>query len=229
MSLLQDILEWSQTLPGWQSDAARRLFVKGQLSEQDTEDLLALLKAEHGIADPQGRTAIRLSQDHIPAPSKPDRYVHLIAMKELRNVNAIAENQRLPFAEKGLTVVYGDNGSGKSGYGRVLKRACRARDQTEDILPNAKLPSGKGGRPEAQFELAINGTPTDEHWTDGSAASDALSSIAIFDGRCARAYLDKEDDFAYVPYGLDIFEGLAQLCNRLKARLDNEYIQNTPN
>lgn len=32
MSLLQDILHWSQTLPGWQSDAVHRLFVKGQLS-----------------------------------------------------------------------------------------------------------------------------------------------------------------------------------------------------
>ena len=229
MSLLQDILQWSQTLPGWQSDAVRRLFVKGQLSPQDTEDLFALLKAEHGIPDLQSRTATRLSQNQIPAPSKLDTHVQLIAMKDLRNINAIAENQRLAFADKGITVVYGDNGSGKSGYARVLKRACRARDQTEDILPNAKLPPGKAGRAEAHFEIAINGTPTNEHWTDGNAASDALSSIAVFDGRCARAYLDKEYDFAYVPYGLDIFDGLAQLCNRLKDRLEAEYAQNTPN
>lgn len=229
MTLLQDILHWSQTLLGWQSDAVRRLFVKGQLSPQDIEDLFALLKAEHGIPDAQSRTTTRLSQDHIPAPSKPDSHVRLIAMRDLRNVNAIAENQRLPFADKGITVIYGDNGSGKSGYARVLKRACRARDQAEDIWPNAKLPPGRVGRAEAHFEIAINGTPTNEHWTDGNAASDALSSIAIFDGRCARAYLDKEDDFAYVPYGLDIFEGLAQLCNRLKARLEAESAQNTPN
>lgn len=44
-----------------------------------------------------------------------------------------------------MTVIYGDNGSGKSGYSRVLKRACRTRDQMEAIHPNAHLPTGKAG------------------------------------------------------------------------------------
>ncbi len=47
----------------------------------------------------------------------------------------------------------------------------------------------------------------------------------IFDSRCARAYLDSEDDFSYVPYGLDIFEGLANLCRQLKTLIDTEHAQ----
>lgn len=51
-----------------------------------------------------------------------------------RGVNALAENQTLKFGP-GLTVVYGDNAAGKSGYTRILKSACRARG-AEHILGN---------------------------------------------------------------------------------------------
>ncbi|MHB1692186.1 MAG: AAA family ATPase, partial [Thiomonas sp.] len=121
--------------------------------------------------------------------------------------------------------IYGDNGSGKSGYSRVLKRACRARDQMEAIHPNANLPAGKVGAPEAAFEIAVDGVAKDAHWTQGKAAPPELSSFAIFDARCARAYLDSEDDFSYVPYGLDVFEGLAKVCKQLKATIDAEHAQ----
>jgi energy-coupling factor transporter ATP-binding protein EcfA2 len=125
----------------------------------------------------------------------------------------------------GLTVIYGDNGSGKSGYSRVLKRACRARDQMETIHPNANLPASKAGAPEASFEIVVDGVAKDVHWTQGEASPPELSSMAIFDSRCARAYLDSEDDFCYVPYGLDVFEGLAKVCKQLKNSIDTEHAQ----
>lgn len=227
MSILQDVLAWAEGLPAWQSDAIRRL-VAGPLSPQDLDDLLALLKAEHGIADPRGRTAMRLSADRIPAASPGGAHVELVAIRDLRHVNAIAENQRLPFAAKGLTVIYGDNGSGKSGYSRVLKRACRARDQSEPIYPNANRPQEDVGTAEAIFEVAIDGTRTDVRWVNGEPSPEVLSSLAIFDTRCARAYLDSEDDFAYVPYGLDVLEGLASACKQLEGLIKDEISRNAP-
>jgi len=110
-----------------------------------------------------------------------------------------------------MTIIYGDNGSGKSGYSRVLKRACRARDQMEAIHPNAALPASQTGKAESVFEIKIDGSAQDEHWTDGKAAPAALSSFAIFDSHCARAYLDSEDDFSYVPYGLDVFSVISRM------------------
>ena len=47
-------------------------------------------------------------------------------------VNALAPNQTLSFGPN-VTVVYGQNTAGKSGYTRILKRACRSRF-TEEIL-----------------------------------------------------------------------------------------------
>ena len=228
MSLLQEILNWSQNLPDWQSDAVARLLAKQTLTIEDQEDLYSLLKLAHGIPDAKGRKPKRLTADQIPAQVKSSTHVELLAIKNMRFVNAIAENQHLPFGSSGLTVIYGDNGSGKSGYSRVFKRACRARDQIEAIYPNAALPKEEIGKAVAVFEINIDGEQQEVHWIDGQAAPEALSSFAIFDSRCARAYLDKEDDFSYVPYGLDVFEGLAKLCKKIKSMIDTESAQSAP-
>jgi energy-coupling factor transporter ATP-binding protein EcfA2 len=225
LSILQEILEWSQGIPAWQSDAITRLLSKPELSADDLGDLFALLKTEHGIADPDGRTPNKLTAAQIPAPPNANTHVELLAVKNLRHVNAIAENQRLAFGASGLSVVYGHNGSGKSGYSRVLKRACRARDQTETIHPNANLPAGGAGAAEAVFEVTVNGAAQDVAWADGTEAPPELSTLSIFDSRCAHAYLDNEDDFSYVPYGLDVFERLGQACQHLKGRIDAEVKQ----
>lgn len=228
MSILQEILKWSQTLPNWQSDAIARLFAKESLSDDDLDDLFALLKVEHAIPDPQERTAKKLSAEQIPAPAAPNSHINLLALKNLRHVNRIAENQRLAFGPDGLTVVYGDNGSGKSGYSRVLKRACRARDQSEPIHPDAFLPPVQAGNAEATFEIEVDGVAEEVGWANGKAAPAILSSLAVFDSRCARSYLDDEGDFAYVPYGLDILEGLAGVCKKLKGMVDAENVQSAP-
>ncbi|WP_022960131.1 MULTISPECIES: AAA family ATPase [Gammaproteobacteria] len=223
MSILQEILDWTKGLPEWQSDAVARLLAKQTLTGEDQDDLFALLKAAHDIPDPKDRKPKPLTADQIPAPVKVTTHVELRAIKNMRHVNAIAENQNLPFGTSGMTVIYGDNGSGKSGYSRVLKRACRARDQMEAIHPNANLLAGSTGTPQATFEIVIDGVAKDAHWMHGKTAPAALSSFAIFDSRCARAYLDREDDFSYVPYGLDVFEGLAKVCKQLKTAIETEH------
>ena len=131
-----------------------------------------------------------LTADQIPAQVKATTHIELQAIKNLRNVNAIAENQQLAVGPVGMTVIYGDNGSGKSGYSRVLKHACRARDQSEPIHPNANLPGAKAGNAQASFDITIDGAPKEVLWQQGKEAPPELSSLAIFDAHCARAYLD---------------------------------------
>ena len=228
MTILQEIHAWSKSQPAWQQDAIARIYVNRELSAEAIDELYALAKSEAGIEDPEKRQPKALDDAQVAAPSDPARLVQLLAIKDLANVNALAPGGTLPIAETGLTVIYGENGAGKSGYSRVLKHACRARDQREAILPDAKAEPAKAGTPSAKFEVAIDGVKAEVVWSAGGTPPEPLSEIAIFDTHCARAYIDNHGDFAYRPYGLDILENLVGLCGRLRSMATQEKAASTP-
>jgi hypothetical protein len=201
LSILQEIYKWSQALPAWQQDAIRRLYLDRALSPDDLEDLHAMAKAARGVEDPGKRAPAKLAAAEVAASPVADRLVQIVAIKDLVNVNALAENQSLPIGAVGLTVIYGENGAGKSGYSRVLKKACRARDQTEPILPDARKPLGKAEPPRATFDAIVNGAPKLLPWVGGLDAPEELSEIAIFDSHCARAYVDNDGASPMPPTG----------------------------
>ncbi len=229
MTILAAIQKWSEGQPAWQRHAIAVLYERPTPTAADLDDIYALLKASKGIADPQNRQARVLTPEQIAAPHVEAGAVQLTAIKDLRGVNALAAGKTLPIAPAGLTVIYGDNGAGKSGYSRVLKQACRARDQSEKIHGNVYLPKAKREAPSAKFNVLVGGMPAEFAWAEGAAAPVELSSIAIFDSACARAYVDNHGDFAYAPNGLDILAGLAEVCVALKELAAKEQQACQPN
>ena len=229
MIILSEIQKWSEKLPAWQQHAVAVLYERRTPSADDLEDILALLQGSHGITDLVGREARKLTREQVAVPQADQPLVQLAAIKNLQYVNALAPGKTLSLAPTGLTNIYGDNGAGKSGYTRVLKKACRARDQSEQIRPNAYTHPLLADSATADFDAVVDGEAAEYKWTDGKASPPELSSIAIFDSRCARAYVDNQGDFSYVPYGLDILEGLAKVCTWLKERIQQEQRTAKPN
>jgi len=226
MGVLSTIAKWAEGLPDWQNDAVRRILVKGDLTDSDQTELLTMLKKTRGIEDP-GNPApapMTLQASDLPSPSDSKRVVILRSIHGVRNVNALAPDQTLKFAHKGVTVVYGYNASGKSGYSRVLKKACRARGQDKDILPDVFAPYTPDAVAEALFDISVDGQDRTERWVDKQPAPDSLSSIAVFDAEAARFYVDEDSDVVYIPYGLDVFSKLGDLCTKLKGRLEQELL-----
>lgn len=132
MTVLEEILDWSQDRPAWQRDALRRLVLNGELSDDDVRALADICKSAHGLAELQDIAP--LTKEHVPEKIAGSTPVSLVNIFHHRGVNALAEDQTLKFGLN-LTVVYGDNAAGKTGYIRILKSACRARGQ-EQILGN---------------------------------------------------------------------------------------------
>ncbi|MFG6439769.1 hypothetical protein [Roseateles sp. LKC17W] len=118
MQIIQSIAAWAAQQPAWIDDAVRRL-VAGGLTPQDFQELSALAKAEHGLPGPKGRVAVRLDPKTLPAAAQDGVDVSLAAVRSPQNLNAIDPNQALTFQATGLTIVYGHNGAGKSGYRRM--------------------------------------------------------------------------------------------------------------
>lgn len=216
MTVLQEILEWSQERPPWQRDALRRLVLNDELSDDDLKVLAESCKAAHGLAAPQ---AIQpLAAEHIPDRSMGAAAVSLASIFHHRGVNALAEDQTLKFGPK-LTLVYGDNAAGKTGYIRILKSACRARGQ-EKILGNVV----SGVAPPAPVVAIAYRVGTDANareWT-GSGQDEFISRVSVFDTHCASVYLTEKTDVAFRPFGLDLFDTLVRACKAVRAQLENE-------
>jgi len=232
MATIDDVIAWANTLPAWQGDLVRRLLVAGDepLSAGDYLEILALARADLGLAPPPDKvTPVPPAAGKFSgAPATADA-VKLLSIDDVRNVNIIKSGQTQPFAETGVTVVYGDNGSGKSGYSRILKLACQARDKDERILPNvfATAPTGK---PTAilKIKLKQDAEPKNITWTQGTAADPVLTNITVFDGRCARVITDDRNEISYLPYGADVFQKTAETVLRIKADLEAEITDLVP-
>jgi len=210
---LADILKWSVDLPGWQRDALRRLCSQTKLEPADIAALVAVCKGSNSAAP--------LDASHIRDPAANHAVVSLSALHGLSNVNALAPGERLSFGKTGLTVIYGDNGAGKSGYARVLKQLCRARSPKGDtILPN--IYTGAGGVPTASIDFFIGGQKRNATWNQGGAVDPMLSAVSVFDSRTANIHLENTNDLAYTPLPLRILAGLAQACQDVKAELSAE-------
>jgi energy-coupling factor transporter ATP-binding protein EcfA2 len=223
MSISEDILEWSQARPIWQQDALRRFVIRQVFSSDDESEVISILKAEHCVNQLETAVAQPLEAKHLPESMEGEGPVQLASVGNVENANRLAKEQVLHFAVNGLTAIYGDNGSGKSGYVRILKQVCRTRE-ADAVLPNVfeavdtLVPSA-----EIRYRLfPAEEDVTKDRWTSGLEFAAALSQISVFDSRIASISVDKENELAFVPFGLDVLDKLGELCGRINERLTNE-------
>lgn len=219
MSVYGEILTWSASLPSWQQDALRRLVTQGSLSDADVHALTAMALRDAGIAEP-APTPMALSSSHVPAAGATGPTVSIEAIEDAVDVNALVPGQKLPFASEGVTAVYGDNGSGKSGYTRVLKQMCHARGGAEPVLSNVYLKAP--GQPTATIRYVVDDTAHQHTWRAGVETPSELGHVAVFDSRAASALVVEDSEIVWQPGGLDLFKRLVVALDRVKAKLELE-------
>lgn len=222
MNLRDEIWDWTGTLDHWQNDLLRRIYEEGELDERGREqvlkNLLATLKGEELPFKP-----IRLSKDQIQTSISDNESVKVLSLSNLENVGTVTEKGRLDFLADGLTVIYGENGAGKSSYARVLKKACRAIKQDLNIHPNAFEKSNGEGT--AKIKIQKEGGEEIIKRRVNDKPNPILNSISIYDRDCAEAYTEgKVMDIPYLPSDLRSMKQMVNEQNSIR-----EYIQNDVN
>jgi len=212
-----DILEFSRERPVWQRDALRRIFASGELSSKDFEELAELCKASNGLADPV--PVKPLSEEHVATHTAASAAVSLLSITHHNGVNALAAEQTVSFAPK-LTIVFGENAAGKSGYTRILKRACRSRG-IEEILGNV-LVAQAPLKPSATIRFREGDREGSFVWGANVVSPMELSGVSVFDSYSAPVYLKDKTDVAFRPFGLDVFDRLSNACGQVRTILETE-------
>lgn len=200
MNLRDKIWDWAESLDDWQNDLLRRIYESGGLEENDLNEVKKNLFATLLELDLPHKI-IRLQKTQIHTGINTDKPVRIKKLSNLKNVGNVAEDGSLNFLTDGLTIIYGENGTGKSSYARVLKKACRAIKQDIEIYSNAfEDTSGIGT---AEIKIINDGNPEIIQRNVNGKPDPRLNSISIFDRECAEAYTEgKVLDIPYLPSDL---------------------------
>lgn len=111
----------------WLQHAAKLLIEKDCLDRTDIDELVGtcikeVISKADAAAYPFPATAFEESET---------KSLRLCSIGNIIGINALAPRRPLEFGKGNLTVIYGNNGSGKSGYVRILKHACGSRHPGE--------------------------------------------------------------------------------------------------
>lgn len=190
ISVLHDIFVWSIGRPAWQCDALRRIITKETLNETDKAELENLCRQTPDALAANGKplVAVALAAEHMPAGPNAQASVSIEYLSNLTGVNRLPAGQKITFGPgPGLTVIYGDNGTGKSGYVRVIKKACRTRGAPPVIRPDAFAATHP--QPTCDIGIKTASGSSEVKWVDGKAADEKLSNVFVFDSVAASHYL----------------------------------------
>ena len=125
----------------------------------------------------------------------------LKAIQDVTDVNRLAPNQKIDF-NPNITVIYGENATGKSGYTRILKTIANTRS-VEQILPNVYQDTTNN--PAATITYSFASNDVSYHWTDENGF-DHSQRLTIFDANAVPHHLSREQSFLVVPIVLAYFD-----------------------
>lgn len=219
---IDDIIDWSTSQQPWRRDCLRRLAIANDLTETDQDELLAMIKQAAGLTlacEPPA--PIAFAKAHFGGGAQAP--VVLKGIANVQGVNRLVAKASLTFCPKALTIVYGRNGSGKSGFVRILRTACRTRIENPALLKVLADVYGDGaGAQAADIMVDLGGGDVPIAWTPGMAAAPQLSQVAVFDSASAQLYVDGGNQIRYLPFGLALPHRLNAVCLTFKSKLEAE-------
>lgn len=218
--VISEIVGWaSSKLKYWEQLALYKIMVGNTLDDQLYKDLLQNLYIDNNlIEDPGNRPKINFDAFNKKAAKATSSNIQICEIKNFQNVNALVPAQCLPIGPS-LTVVYGANGAGKSGYSRVLGCAGFMRGDVE-VLPNVNDPGCSTLIPIAEIEIEDDSGRRCVSYSPGQECIE-LNGLHVFDVKSVHEHLVKSNKFTFSPAGLSYLTILAEVTDRVRERLSN--------
>jgi len=212
--LLASLAKWFSERPQWLQIAATRLLQQSELFDKDVSELTTLCQQEADGKLP--KTTCSFPSTVFPQGTAGT--LRLCSISDVEGINALAPKKPLEFGKGNLTVIYGSNGSGKSGYVRLLKHVCGARE-TGTLYCNVFKPGSIVQKACISFEQ--DGIPKTHIWPE-QGISDELNCVDIFDNSLDKVFVSFEDEVSYEPQILSFFSSLIFTCEKVASALDLE-------
>ncbi len=216
MTLNEELATWVNTRHDWQKAVVARLCDHEPISDSDVSEIVDQL------INGELPEALDIEAADVPGSTASGDAVALAEITEVAGINALLPGQTLSFNASGLTIVFGNNASGKSGYARLIRESVTARFKSGRLLGDvfssnpipqtATISYSKAGEPNA--------------WRLGDSPSKHLSRIRFYDEDCGDAYVTKAAEVDYQPSALTILDQLSGACERISLEIGKRLATN---
>lgn len=217
----------------WQQDALRRHTLSRTLPNEAIVELMNIayekaLSREFALEEDEGEKAIfqnpeviPLAPIHVPSSSAAAEPVTLKNIQHIQGVNRLLSGTDITLKPKGLNIIFGLNGVGKSGYTRILKSCCHSKFR-EDIIGNV-FDAAKVD-PRAKIVYRVGDSEASHEWNPSEESDNSdLSRVAVYDSKTASVHVGKNPtELSFTPIGLELFTGLIGTYDAIAAETRNK-------
>ncbi|MCZ0932139.1 MAG: hypothetical protein OXJ52_03190, partial [Oligoflexia bacterium] len=218
---IEKLKKWFKKRPVWLQEATKRTIEKGALKDVDYEELY-----EHCLNEAKNQTEnsdIVIPIDQLLSPEKSNGIIRLQSIGSIKGIDALSPKEPLSFGDKNLTIIYGLNSSGKSGYVRILKHICGKKTHLP-LISNIYKSAQQEQKCAIEYKKGDELKPKEWHVSEQTISD--LTCVDIFDSECGVSYVRNENEAAYEPQILSFFSDLVKVCEKISAQIQSEIDKN---
>lgn len=196
------LVEWANKAPEWARYIVRNVIDnKAPLNGENIATAYKFFLQENGLEE---RT---LPDEPLLIASNADAEtiapLTITSLSDVIGVNALGTGNAIE-PDPHLTILFGENGTGKTGYSRIFKALAESRTVDKKILGNIAHTQPETMSATVKYRLG----DSDEQcyiWR-GEKGVLPFTRMSIFDSRAVKLHVDDDLDYTYTPAALALFE-----------------------
>ena len=202
--------EWGENNGDWGKLLVHNVVsIENNLSSKDREAIFDYFL--QSIALKSGLPALTVTK---PPYNPSTKKIDIVSLSEVTGVNKLAQNQTIDFGSN-MTVIYGENGSGKTGYGRILKALGQSYETANLIYSDIYKAKEQQT---ATIKYKVDGTDATFPW-DGKSTNPDLQNISVFNNNCVQISLADGRGLLVSPIGFHLFNLVSEELGKLSVML----------
>lgn len=210
------LVEWANAQDHWVRRIVRTVIESRQpLQPEVVEEIYRSFRIEKGLDTGEPDTVPPL--DVVAGEPETIESFRVKRLGNVEGVNALAEKQEITFND-GLTILFGENACGKTGYVRILKTLAAVRTN-EPVLGNVHETAERPKKAQLQYRLGATEEAYD--WA-GATGVVPFTRMNVFDSDAVAIHVDDDLSYAYTPRDLALFRYVTEAIDGIKSRLEKD-------
>lgn len=210
----EELAKWANSNDEWVRFVVRSVLSSGRpLDAAAIDQAYELFRQEKSFDE---RTLAKQPTLEISASADDEEEpLFLTRLSDVHGVNAIVPGSVIE-PHEGLTILYGENGTGKTGYARIFKTLAASRT-ADDILGDVDAETAEPVSARVEYRVGDQAGSLDWHGESGKVP---FTRMSIFDARAVNIHVDDDIEYVYTPVVLSLFEYVIAGLRGVQERID---------